>query len=111
MLGAYVVFTIMNYYSLDKQIGITNKYCNLLFMIFVIALNITAGFTNGRIDTYANLGSFLFCFFFAMAIIVPFDKDQGLFMRNVIYFWIGIAVTCVIIPLKIILFFTVRKVD
>lgn len=111
MLGAYVVFTLINYYSLDKQIGITNKYCNLLFIVFIIALNISSGFTNGRIDTYANLGSFLFCFFFTMTIISPYEKDQGLLIKDRIYFWVGIAVTCLIIPLMIILFFTVRKVD
>ena len=110
IVGIYLSYTCLNFFSLDTQIGVTNKICNLLFIMFMLTINIINAYNNSLILPYANIASLLFSFFFGMCIITPYKKGDGLFVTNKIWFWIGVGFCSVLVPLELILFFTVTKV-
>jgi rhomboid protease GluP len=118
MLGAYVKlkliqigFTAMNWNALDRIQGPMTKYFNLLFIIFIIMLNISLGFTNSLIDNYGHLGGLIYGFFLIFVIHKPIDGDSdGMCCRYTIWFWIStITLTFLYLGL-LILFYTVRIV-
>ena len=76
----------------------------------MLTINIINAYKNSLILPYANIASLLFSFFFGMCIITPYKKGDGLFVTNKIWFWIGVGFCSVLVPLELILFFTVTKV-
>jgi rhomboid protease GluP len=111
LVGVYFAYTVINYWELDIQMGQTNKICNLLFVMFMITINIINAYKNALIMSYGNVSALLFAFFFGMVIVTPFRKGDGFLLRNGIWFWIGVVICGVGLPLMVVLFFTVVKFE
>lgn len=109
MLGAYLGYTLMNWNALDNLYGPTAKYYNLFFMIFVIILNISVGFSNPIIDNYGHLGGLIYGFFLIWVITKPYQQDDGMCCKYSIWFWISVVMLVFLYVGLLLIFFLVKK--
>lgn len=110
MLGAYFGFMLMNWNYLDRVMGTTNKFCNLIFMSFIVIMNVSYGFANPIIDNYGHIGGLLFGFFLVFVICQPVENDDGVCCKYKIWMIISIVVLAIGYIGGLIIFYTVRKV-
>lgn len=110
MLGAYLGFILMNWKALDRIQGPTNKFFNLIFMLMIILLNISIGFTNPMIDNYGHIGGLIYGFFLIFLIHSPYEPNDGMCCRYKIWFWISLSVLLILFVGGLVLFYTVRQV-
>ena len=95
----------MNWNALDEVYGNVNKYTNLLFMSFMILLNLSVGFTNPIIDNWGHLGGLIFGFFLMWVIEKPQDVRDGCCCEYKYWFWISVATLSILyIGLTVIVF-------
>ena len=109
ILGGYLAYTVLNNASLDKKIGRNNKLFNLLFVLFLICMNIIVGYKNPILLSYCNLSSLIFSFFFSLTIIVPYSEGGSCLFSPKVWFWIGMGFSIAVPVLEIILFYTLIK--
>jgi hypothetical protein len=100
----------MNWNALDRIQGPMNKYFNLMFILFILILNVSYGFANPIIDNYGHIGGLLSGFFLIFIIHKPYEENDGMCCRFVYWFWISLSVILLLFVLGLILFYTVRKV-
>ena len=109
MLGAYFGYMIVNWNYLDRTLGPMNKFCNLIFMIFIVVMNISYGFSNPIIDNYGHIGGLIYGFFLSFVIIEPEEESDGLGCKSKIWKYISFGVLAVLYVVFTVLFFTVIK--
>jgi hypothetical protein len=81
-----------------------------MFLIFIIMLNISFGFTNPIIDNYGHLGGLIFGFFLMFVIQAPEDPNDGMCCNYRIWYWISFFTLLVLYAGFILLFFFVKKI-
>jgi membrane associated rhomboid family serine protease len=89
LLGAYITFFLMNWNALDRIYGHVNKYTNLLFMLFMILLNLSYGFSNPIIDNWGHLGGLIFGFFLMWIMEKPQDERDTMCCKYSIWYYIS----------------------
>ena len=98
MLGAYIGYMIINWNYLDRVLGTMNKFCNLIFIIFIVLMNISYGFSNEMIDNYGHLGGLIWGFFLIFLLIKPKQENDGLGCGNNVW---KIVAICTIVGLTV----------
>ena len=106
LAGIYLAYSVLNFFSLDTQIGLTNKLCNVMFIMFMIMINVLHSFQDKYILSYANIGALIYSFFFGLWIVKPYKRGDGLWCTNVVWFWIGISFSFISLILEASLFFS-----
>lgn len=109
LVGVYLAYSVVNFFSLDTQIGVTNKLCNIVFIMFMIMINVLHSFQDKHILSYANIGALIYSFFFGLWIVKPYKRGDGLWCTNVLWFWIGLSFSFISLLLEIILFFSLAS--
>lgn len=99
----------MNWNALDRTLG-TGKYLNLMFILFIVMLNISFGFSNPTIDNYGHLGGLIFGFFLIFVIHSPTEPGDGMCCDSKIWFYISAATLALFYIGGLIIFYTVRVV-
>ena len=109
MLGAYFGYMIINWNYLDRVEGPVQKYCNLLFMSFIVIMNISYGFSNPIIDNYGHIGGLIFGFFLIFVLAQPIEPNDGLCCRAKIWLIISALMLAVLYIGGCLIFFLVKK--
>jgi len=109
MLGAYIGYMIMNWKYLDRVLGTMNKFCNLIFILFIVIMNISYGFNNEMIDNYGHLGGLIFGFFLIFVLSKPKEDNDGLGCGNRIWKIVAIIALAVLSIGEIIIFWAVKN--
>lgn len=81
---------IINWKALDRIQG-PGKYFNLMFILFIVMLNISYGFSNPIIDNYGHIGGLIYGFFLIFIIQRPDEQGDGMGCSYYIWRWISIA--------------------
>ena len=108
ILGAYLSFNLINWNYLDRVMGPMNKFCNLIFMIMIVFINISYGFNNSMIDNWGHLGGLMFGFFLGFVFVKVYDEADGVLFNSKIWRTIGIIVSIVLFVGFSICFFALR---
>lgn len=109
MLSAYFGYMILNWYYIDEIEGPRNKYCNLLFIAFIVIMNVGYGFSNDRIDNYGHIGGLIFGFFLSLVLIKPFNVNDGLCCKTKTWFIIGAITAGVLFVAFVLMFYLLKK--
>lgn len=109
MLSAYFGYMILNWHYIDEMHGARNKYCTLLFMAFIVIMNVGYGFSNDRIDNYGHIGGLIFGFFLSLVFVKPYDRNDGLCCITKVWFIVGIVVVSLLFIGFIVMFFLIKK--
>ena len=86
----------MNWNALDEIYGNVNKYTNLLFMCFMILLNLSYGFANPIIDNWGHLGGLIFGFFLMWVIEKPQDPSDGACCEYKNWYWTSVIILSIL---------------
>jgi hypothetical protein len=100
---------IINWNALDRIQGPTNKLFNLLFMLFIVMLNISYGFSNPIIDNWGHLGGLIFGFFLIFVLQSPYEPNDGLCCGYKVWLWISAISLAFLYIGGLVLFFTIRN--
>ena len=108
ILGAYISFNIINWNYLDSVMGSMNKFCNLIFMIMIVFINISYGFNNSMIDNWGHLGGLIFGIFLGFVFVTVYNENDGLLFKANVWKIIGIASSLILFLTFTISFYTLR---
>lgn len=109
ILGAYFGFMLVNWNYLDEVMGPRNKFCNLIFMLMIVILNISYGFNNKMIDNYGHLGGLIYGFLTIFLLIKPIRSNDGICCGYRVWFYIMLTVFSLFTISLIIAFWFVVK--
>jgi len=109
MLGAYIGYMFINWNYLDRVLGTMNKFCNLIFIIFIVLMNISYGFSNSMIDNYGHLGGLIWGFFLIFLLIKPKEENDGVFWGNKVWKIIAICTVAGLTIGEILIFWLLVK--
>lgn len=111
MLGAYFGYMIINWKYLDRVLGPMNKFCNLIFMSFIVIMNISYGFSNPIIDNYGHIGGLIFGFFLIFVITKPVEENDGMCCGYKIWFYVSCVTLFILYVGGCLIFFLAKKIQ
>ena len=111
MLGAYFGYMIINWKYLDRVLGPMNKFCNLIFMSFIVIMNISYGFSNPIIDNYGHIGGLIFGFFLIFVISKPVEENDGMCCGYKIWFYVSCVTLFILYVGGCLIFFLAKKIQ